>query len=409
MSDLEILTAPDTSSEDDQPSPLLSLVICTLDEADCIVPVIEEACAALAGIAHEIIVVDDSGDDQTSDAVLSVIARRATVRLIRRRGVRGLASAAMAGWDAARGSLLALMDGDGQHDPAQLAVLLNQLNSAQADFALVSRYGGDSGAGSGLSGRRHLFSRLATGVTRMTLGVRITDPLSGQFLFRRDWYQQARPRLSGIGFKILVDLVMSGERPARAVEAYGALRGRIAGASKLDLRVIAELMALIIAKRTNGLVPARLAMFLGVGAIGTVVHLATLQAMRAAGAAFWLAQATAILIAMTGNFLLNNALTFRDARLTGAAAVRGLGMFYVGCLTGAVLSEGLGLAIRAMIGGWVVPALTGAVAGALFNFHFNRTLTWRVSPRRLARGGQPEPAAPSVHEIHPPPRLVSAS
>ena len=69
---------------------------------------IDEACAALAGIAHEIIVVDDSEDDQASDAVLSVIARRATVRLIRRRGVRGLASAAMAGWDAARGNVLAL-------------------------------------------------------------------------------------------------------------------------------------------------------------------------------------------------------------------------------------------------------------------------------------------------------------
>ena len=86
-------------------APLLSIVICTLDEADCIGAVLREIREVLRGVDHETIVVDDSADDRTAAVVLAHAAADDRVRLLRRRGARGLASAAIAGWEAARGDL----------------------------------------------------------------------------------------------------------------------------------------------------------------------------------------------------------------------------------------------------------------------------------------------------------------
>jgi hypothetical protein len=91
--------------------PNLSLVICTLDEAASIGAVLDQARSALAGRAFEIIVVDDSADEATGDAVRAAAADDPRIRLIRRAGARGLASAAIDGWDAAGGDILAIMAG----------------------------------------------------------------------------------------------------------------------------------------------------------------------------------------------------------------------------------------------------------------------------------------------------------
>ena len=119
----------------------LSVVICTLNEGTAIGPLLVEIDEALAGLAHEIIVVDDDSTDDTAAVVEG--ARRQThphVRLIVRKGVRGLASAAVAGWDAASGEHLALMDGDGQHDPALLRSLMAaRWTLTAADLAVGAR------------------------------------------------------------------------------------------------------------------------------------------------------------------------------------------------------------------------------------------------------------------------------
>jgi dolichol-phosphate mannosyltransferase len=211
---------------------------------------------------------------------------------------------------------------------------------------------------------------------------------------RRDWFEAARPRLSGVGFKILVDVMVSGPRRPQAVEVETALRRRLGGASKLDFRVMADLAALLIEKRTKGVVSARLALFLGVGLTGVAVHLLTLRVAGAEGASFWLAQALAILTAMTSNFFVNNLMTFRDMRLRGAAMARGLVSFYVGCLGGAGLNELLAEAAKQLGAHWAAAALIGIVAGALFNYGAARRLTWPASA--TARRGAAAPAESSL-------------
>ena len=118
------------------PAPIeVSLVICTMNEADSIAPVIAEAQGALGGLSHEIIIVDDSPDERTADVVRACAAQDSRIRLVRREGVRGLASACIAGWDAAQGQILGVMDGDGQHEagllPRMVAALRAELAAAR--------------------------------------------------------------------------------------------------------------------------------------------------------------------------------------------------------------------------------------------------------------------------------------
>ncbi|MEI9964901.1 MAG: glycosyltransferase [Caulobacteraceae bacterium] len=189
------------------------MVVCTLNEAQSIGGVLDEAAAVLAGLAYEIVVVDDSADDATARVVLDKAAADRRIRLVRRTGVRGLASAAIAGWDASRGELLAIMDGDGQHETHKLRELVELLQTTDADIAVASRFRADTTTG--LKGHRHMLSCIGSGVIHAVLGARASDPLAGFFVQRRAWFEAVRPRLCGVGFKILVDVLASGRARAQ--------------------------------------------------------------------------------------------------------------------------------------------------------------------------------------------------
>src|ERR1700745_4034034 len=108
---------------------MLSLVICTLNEHEAIGGVLRELDEHLHDVSHEIIVVDDSPDNRTADVVSAYAAEHPQVRLVRRYMASGLSSAAIKGWDAAHGRFLAVMDGDGQHDPALIRAMLDKLSN----------------------------------------------------------------------------------------------------------------------------------------------------------------------------------------------------------------------------------------------------------------------------------------
>jgi len=245
---------PETNSHSGEPvpqdAPMLSLVICTLDEFEAIGGVLHELGQHLQGISHEIIVVDDSADSRTADVVNAYAAEHPQVKLVRRYIASGLSSAAIKGWDVATGRYLAIMDGDGQHDPALIRTLLEKLSNPDVDVAVASRYLDDTR--SGLHGLRHRLSRAGTWLTDAMLGVPLADPLSGCFAMTREWYAQVRRELSGLGFKILIDVVVSGTRKPRTAQVPTLLRARAGGESKLDARVVIDLIALLIEKRTRG-------------------------------------------------------------------------------------------------------------------------------------------------------------
>lgn len=117
----------------------ISVVLPTYDERENIRPLIAAISAELSGLDHEILVIDDDSPDLTWRVVEEIAQENAHVRLIRRRGERGLTSALNEGIRSARGDALIWMDCDFQHPVSLIPHLIETLNRGH-DAALTSRY-----------------------------------------------------------------------------------------------------------------------------------------------------------------------------------------------------------------------------------------------------------------------------
>ncbi|MBE7216890.1 MAG: glycosyltransferase family 2 protein [Caulobacteraceae bacterium] len=358
-------------------SPLqLAVVIPVLNEAANVEALLAGLESALAGLAWEAVFVDDGSRDGTPEAVRERAVRDRRVRLVQRIGRRGLASAVIEGMLASAAPVLAVMDGDLQHDEALLPRLHQLVAEEGFDLAVATRYapGGSTGAWS--AGRLRL-SRLATAWSRRLLRADLSDPMSGFFAMRREAVLAAAPRLSNIGFKVLFDLVASSPAPLRVAEAPYTFRERVSGESKLDAKVAQEFAILLLEKTFGRAVPVRFLMFSAVGSIGLVVHLGVLGAAVGLGAAFRVAQSLAVVTAIASNYVLNNAVTYRDVRLRGRAFWRGLLNFYAVSLVGAVGNVGVGSLVYRYDRVWWLAGLAGVAVGVVWNYAASAALTWR--------------------------------
>jgi len=245
--------------------------------------------------------VDDDSADETADHLRDLGRADRRIRCIRRFGWRGLSSACIEGILSTSARYIAIIDGDLQHDETLLARMLDILKREQTDLVVASRYLA-SGAADGLSTRRRVLSRVGAWLARMLLKSDITDPVSGFFMMRSEVADKAAARLSGVGTKILIDLLASAPGPLSVVELPYRFRGRNSGSSKLDWFTVLEYLALLAEKVSGGYLPSKFLLFGAVGASGMVVHLVVLRLLlAAAGTGFVGAQSTATATAMVWN------------------------------------------------------------------------------------------------------------
>lgn len=358
--------------------PLLTIVVPCFNEAENVVPMAERLDAALWGIAWEVIFVDDDSPDGTAAIARQLAEKDARVRCIRRIGRRGLASACIEGMMASSAAYVAVIDGDLQHDETILPRMLEALRSGRADVAIGSRHVAGGEAAEGFSPLRQRISEGGTALARAMLPVRVEDPMSGYFMLPRPIFEELAPRLTGRGFKILVDILLSARRKLRVEEVPYTFRPRVAGDSKLDTAVLLEFLALLLDKALGGLLPLRFMSFALVGGFGILVHLAVLGvAIRFMP--FINAQWVATFVAMTANFWLNNRITYRDVKLRGPKLWRGLVLFYVVCGLGAAANVGVaGLLLRDDLAAWRWAGAAGALLTGVWNYAVSATLVWRT-------------------------------
>jgi dolichol-phosphate mannosyltransferase len=106
-------------------SPELSVVVPVKDEVENAVPLLNEICAALRGKASfEVLFIDDGSSDGTVGALVAARATTPELRVLRHAKNSGQSRAVRSGVIAARGTLIATLDGDGQNDPADIPNLL---------------------------------------------------------------------------------------------------------------------------------------------------------------------------------------------------------------------------------------------------------------------------------------------
>jgi dolichol-phosphate mannosyltransferase len=354
----------------------LTIVIPTFNERENVAKLVNQLDQALAGIAWEAIFVDDQSPDGTADAVRELGRRDPRVRGLLRFGRRGLAGACIEGMLASNAPYLAVMDADLQHDANVLPRMFATLAAGSTDLAIGSRYvqGGSTGA---FQARRQLASQVSTIMAKRIMAADVGDPMSGFFMIRQDAFLRLAPKLAFEGFKILFDILMTARGELRIVELPYTFGTRTAGSSKLDLQNIFDFLGLLVSKASRGYIPLRFVSFMFVGLIGVFVHLAALKTGLIAGAEFTEAQVGATLVAMTSNFFLNNVITYRDLRLKGAAALRGLLIFYVICGVGALSNVGVATWLYTNEPVWWTAGLMGSVIGAVWNYMMSSQVLWR--------------------------------
>lgn len=354
----------------------LSVVVPTFKERGNVASLIEKLDETLAGIAWEVIFVDDDSPDGTAKEVKTLAGDDHRIRCLKRIGRRGLAGACIEGILSSSAPFVAVMDADHQHDEKLLPRMFSLLKAGDTDLVVASRY--MSGGNSALSARRDAISRSASSLARRLTGVTLTDPMSGFFMMRRDRFDELAPSLSVAGFKILLDIVISGRGSLRVAEEPYRFRARLAGESKLDARVVLDFFGLLLSKLTGNAISTRFLAFSIVGSIGLAVHLVVLRLALGIGFAFPPAQSFAVIAAMTSNFFLNNQLTYRDKRLTGLRLVTGLAGFYGISAVGAIANVGMASWLYVHQPTWWLAGAAGAIMGAFWNYSLSTLLVWRV-------------------------------
>jgi dolichol-phosphate mannosyltransferase len=210
---------------------MLSMIVPTYNEAGALPILVKRLRAALdgAGIAFELVVVDDNSPDGTG-RLAEALAASHPIRVLRRPEKAGLASAVLAGLPIAQGDLIGVMDADLSHPPEVIPDMVRAIvDSADVDLAVGSRYV----SGGGIEDwplRRTLVSAFANVLTRWLTPVR--DATSGFFVIRRTAIEGVH--LNPIGFKIGLE-TFARARHRRYVEVPYVFTDRKHGLSKFGL------------------------------------------------------------------------------------------------------------------------------------------------------------------------------
>ena len=358
----------------------ISIVVPTRNEAGNVEALERQLDSALCGVDYEVVVVDDSNDEVTRPALRAAADRNPRWRVIERgqREQTGLASAVVAGIDAARGMAVCVMDGDLQHPPAIVPQLLATI-TAGADLAVASRYM-PGGSRAGLDGTmRNLVSRSCTWLAQGVFpeARRTSDPLSGFFCCRLAAIKglELKPR----GFKILLELLVCAPR-LRVADVPFVFGPRHAGESKASTRqgiqFLGHLVSLF-AYVPGGARPLKFAM---VTLASLAVFAGLVYGLVHAGVHPWLAWLTGTAASAASNLALLQLPPFRELAHHGEPD--GNRLYYAAASVSAVTS----FAVFAIL---LIPgkhhiflvAAVGQACGLLLTLTVNQPPVWR----RLAR------------------------
>lgn len=386
-----------SESSDSLHSVYFSLIVPTYNERENIEDIVKLLSRlldqALAG-DYELLVVDDNSPDGTWKVAEDLMSSYPRLRVMRRQTERGLSTAVIRGWQAARGQVLGVIDGDLQHPPETLLQLLSAIQQG-ADLAVASRHV-EGGGVSNWSFTRRFLSRGA-----QTLGLlilpnvvgRVSDPMSGYFMVRRSAI--ASYTLDPMGYKILLEVLGRGNVGQVAEVGY-VFQERLEGESKVTWKQYVEYILHLAKLRSRGRIgrlrqrfqpPIKRFMQFGlVGLSGVFVDMAVFYLLSDPAALGWGLTRSKIIaaeVAILNNFLWNDLWTFRDISTKQQGwrprAKRFL-KFNVVCLMGLILNVLLlNLFFNAFGINRYVANLLAIVAVTLWNFWINLKLSWRVT------------------------------
>jgi dolichol-phosphate mannosyltransferase len=356
----------------------LTVVVPIRNDRDNVPPLLDRLEDALEKVVWEVVFVDDDSRDGTADLLRSIAQGNVHVRCIQQVGRRGFSSACIEGILSSAAPFAAVLGAGSHQDEHLLSCMLEVAIAEDLDIVVAVPHSGRCSVDRDKT--RHKVGTFARRLGRLILRADLTDPLSGFFLLRRTAFDGAVRRLSGQGDEILLDLFASAAEPLRFKELFSA-HGERHGGEKEAGPIILEYLELLLAKTVGRFVPLSFLMFSLVGAFGVLTHMLVLAAALTV-LPFIAAQSVATIVAMTGNFFVNNTVTFRNSRLQGRAWWRGLLSFYLICGLGAAVNIFVAATLFTAQGtSWWLSGLAGTVAGAVWNYAMASAFTWRSNSR----------------------------
>lgn len=294
----------------------LSIIIPILNESDNLRPLTKDIIANIDDtcIPFEIIFVDDNSKDNTENILKQIQKETTEVRAFVRLGEKSLSASVNEGYLKSRGEIILVMDGDQQHNPKYIKTLLAHIENG-ADLCIGSRYALGGTSFQENSTRKYI-SLITTIVTKKVLGLSINDPLSGYFACKREVIASCQKKLSGMGFKILLEIIFH-NRSRLITEIPIHFKDRSEGSSKANFLTFYQFLCQIVAL-VSRIKSVQFVSFCLIGTLGLISHLIILNIIFSITDVFLASHALAFLAATTQNYFLNKRLTFRKKHNTSS-------------------------------------------------------------------------------------------
>ena len=362
-------------------NPRVSIVLPTYNERGNIEPLLNQLLPLQQHYNLEILVVDDDSADGTAELVRKLAHSEPRLRLIRRVGRSGLASAIKEGLLDATGDVALVMDSDGQHEPTAVRQAIDSLLAGPLDLVIGSRFHPQAQI-HGLSGRRETGSTWANACARFSLPrgySQLTDYMSGFFALRLEVLLPLIRAVDVNGFKFLYELLAVSKGRLRTGEVPLSFQPRSYGNSKLDLAIFWDFLISILHSLSLRLLPRRAISFGLVGLSGVAVQLLVTQLLMFGALGFEQALPFAVVAAASSNYLINNALTFRFQRLKGLGLLRGLLKFLLVASLPVLANVGLASAFYSFVARDTVSAqLAGILVVFVWNYAASSRFVWNT-------------------------------
>ena len=215
----------------------ISVIIPTYNEEANIITLLNEThrVLSLAGISHELIIVDDASKDNTRAEIKKLAQTIPEITLIERDNERGLASAMVKGYNAAKGQYLGAMDADLAHDPKHLPMMVGLLDTDTADLIIGSRYLPESQFfGKPLINK--IASVVGQLVIKLLLNMSVNDTSNNYRVFKKEIWEVIKDRLHPDGNIMLTEIIYQAQKNNyRLKEIPIIYQERRIGKSKLNI------------------------------------------------------------------------------------------------------------------------------------------------------------------------------
>ena len=220
----------------------ISVVCAILNEEKNIPIFVKKLENNLVNYNYEIIFVDDNSSDNTRSVIKSLKGNK--IKYILRKEKKDISQSCILGIKKSKYKNILIMDSDLQHNPKYLPAMLSKFFAKECDFLVGVR---DFSNLKGLSPVRRMGSKTLCFLFNFILGYKVSDPMTGFFIFKKYYFYKYKKNLFGKGWKLLSDLIYNGDY--LKIEQFKIqFNKRVYHESKMNLGVLINVVKLLFFK-----------------------------------------------------------------------------------------------------------------------------------------------------------------